>query len=173
MNPIDATVESEKKEPATSTPSSRNTYQHPHHDQVERARIWTERFQQQETIGEAGGDLHGDLHGHGHEPLEKLEKEFSVHHELKRKNTEPDPEAGAPYLHPHHDELELDRILTSQLQQQQTVGSTHEPEVQEQWLPMGAAKPYPPSLPDWEAYVVEFEGSDDPMHPQNWPMGRR
>ena len=81
-----------------------------------------------------------------------------------------DPEAGH---HPHHDQLELDRIATSRLQQQQTVGSTHPVEPQEKWLPMGAGKEYPPSLPDWEAFVVEFEGSDDPMHPHNWSIVKR
>jgi hypothetical protein len=28
-------------------------------------------------------------------------------------------------------------------------------------------------LPDVEGYIVDFEGSDDPMHPQNWLMKRR
>lgn len=71
------------------------------------------------------------------------------------------------------DSLELDRIHTYQLQQQYTVGSTRSRPPREEWLPLGAGKPYPPSLPDSEDYVVEFEGSDDPMHPQNWPMSRR
>lgn len=71
------------------------------------------------------------------------------------------------------DSIELQRISTYRLQQQQTVGSCHNRPPKEQWLPMGAAKPYPPSLPDPEDYVVEFEGADDPMHPQNWPMRKR
>lgn len=81
-----------------------------------------------------------------------------------------DPESGSV---PHHDELELERINTSRLQQQQTVGSTRSAPPPEEWLPMGAGKPYPPSLPHWDDYVVEFEGSDDPMHPHNWPMKKR
>ncbi|KAB8242168.1 Alpha/Beta hydrolase protein [Aspergillus flavus] len=72
-----------------------------------------------------------------------------------------------------HDSVELERINTSRLQQQLTVGSNRSRIPREQWLPMGAGKDYPPPLPDAEEYVVEFEGSDDPMHPQNWPMRRR
>ena len=72
-----------------------------------------------------------------------------------------------------HDSVELERINTFRLQQQLTVGSNRSRIPREQWLPMGAGKDYPPPLPDAEEYVVEFEGSDDPMHPQNWPMRRR
>lgn len=71
------------------------------------------------------------------------------------------------------DSIELQRISTYRLQQQQTVGSCHNRPPKNQWLPMGATKPYPPSLPDPENYVVEFEGAEDPMHPQNWPMRNR
>ncbi|PLB53614.1 synaptic vesicle transporter [Aspergillus steynii IBT 23096] len=70
-------------------------------------------------------------------------------------------------------ELELERIHTYRLQQQQTVGSTRSRTPRDRWLPMGAGKPYPPSLPESEGFVVEFEGADDPMHPQNWPMKKR
>lgn len=72
-----------------------------------------------------------------------------------------------------HDSLELDRIHTYQLQQQYTVGSSRSRPPRSEWLPLGSGKPYPPSLPDPEDYVVEFEGSDDPMHPQNWSMSKR
>ncbi|KAL4913880.1 major facilitator superfamily domain-containing protein [Aspergillus aurantiobrunneus] len=74
---------------------------------------------------------------------------------------------------PDREELELDRINTYRLQQHETVGSRRSRVPREQWLPLGAGKPYPPDLPDVEAYIVDFEGSDDPMHPQNWPMKRR
>ncbi|KAG2416203.1 hypothetical protein HFD88_007396 [Aspergillus terreus] len=73
----------------------------------------------------------------------------------------------------HHDKIELERIHTYRLQQQATVGSARSRAPREDWLPMGAGKPYPPELPNSDDYVVEFEGSDDPMHPQNWPMKRR
>ncbi|KAL6230366.1 hypothetical protein BDW75DRAFT_248754 [Aspergillus navahoensis] len=71
------------------------------------------------------------------------------------------------------DEIELERINTYRLQQQETVGSSRSRIPREKWLPLGAGKPYPPDLPNVEAYIVEFEGLDDPMHPQNWPMTRR
>lgn len=71
------------------------------------------------------------------------------------------------------DSLELDRIETARQQQQLTVGSTRSRTPREEWLPLGAGKPYPPSLPSWEQYVVEFEGSNDRMHPQNWPLRNR
>jgi hypothetical protein len=38
---------------------------------------------------------------------------------------------------------------------------------------LGAGKPYPPQLPDREEYVVEFDGADDPLHAQNWPMKKK
>lgn len=37
----------------------------------------------------------------------------------------------------------------------------------------GAGKPYPPPLPEREAYVVEFNGPDDPLHAQNWPLKKK
>ncbi|THC96193.1 hypothetical protein EYZ11_004356 [Aspergillus tanneri] len=71
------------------------------------------------------------------------------------------------------DSLELNRINTYRLQQKTTVGSTRGPLPRDQWLPMGAGKEYPPLLPSPETYVVEFDGSDDPLHPSNWSMLRR
>lgn len=71
------------------------------------------------------------------------------------------------------DSVELQRISTYRLQQQQTVGNCQDRPPKEQWLPLGAGKPYPASLPDPEDYVVEFEGADDPMHPQNWEMRKK
>jgi len=38
---------------------------------------------------------------------------------------------------------------------------------------LGAGKPFPPPLPDREEYVVEFDGADDPLHAQNWPMNKK
>lgn len=37
----------------------------------------------------------------------------------------------------------------------------------------GAGKPYPPMLPSQEEYVVEFDGPNDPLHPQNWSMKKK
>ena len=39
---------------------------------------------------------------------------------------------------------------------------------------MGRGRPYPPELPgESSEYVVEFDGPDDPTHPQNWPMSTK
>ncbi|GMG21140.1 unnamed protein product [Ambrosiozyma monospora] len=38
---------------------------------------------------------------------------------------------------------------------------------------MGQDKPYPPPLPDKDAYTVTFNGPDDPMHPHNWPFSKK
>jgi DHA1 family multidrug resistance protein-like MFS transporter len=37
----------------------------------------------------------------------------------------------------------------------------------------GGGKPYPPALPEKEEYVVEFDGHDDPLHAQNWPVKKK
>ncbi|KAJ5553872.1 hypothetical protein N7513_003831 [Penicillium frequentans] len=71
-----------------------------------------------------------------------------------------------------HD-VELERINTYRLQQKSTVGSGIGIVPREQWLPMGAGKPFPPELPDPEQFVVEFTGIDDPLHPQNWTMRKK
>ncbi|KKY22758.1 putative mfs multidrug [Phaeomoniella chlamydospora] len=38
---------------------------------------------------------------------------------------------------------------------------------------MGGGKPYPPPLPERDEYVVEFDGHDDPLHPQNWKLTKK
>ncbi|KAJ5628135.1 hypothetical protein N7490_010363, partial [Penicillium lividum] len=70
-------------------------------------------------------------------------------------------------------EVELERIQTYRLQHKSTVGSGGGKAPREQWLPMGAEKPYPPELPDPEQFVVEFTGVDDPLHPQNWSLTKK
>lgn len=70
---------------------------------------------------------------------------------------------------------ELSRIQTQRSQHTATVGSrigarssSRKP------LPaFGAGKPYPPPLPDREEYVVEFDGPNDPLHAQNWPLSKK
>ncbi|KAK9257436.1 major facilitator superfamily domain-containing protein [Lipomyces tetrasporus] len=39
--------------------------------------------------------------------------------------------------------------------------------------PFGAGKDYPPEPPDIEDYTVEFDGADDPWHPQNWALSKK
>lgn len=36
-----------------------------------------------------------------------------------------------------------------------------------------SAQEYPPDLPAQEEYVVEFDGPDDRMHPQNWRLRKK
>lgn len=69
---------------------------------------------------------------------------------------------------------ELSRIHTQRSQHSGTVG--RDPKSRESKKPLpefGAGKPYPPPLPDQEEYVVEFDGPDDPLHAQNWPLGKK
>lgn len=68
----------------------------------------------------------------------------------------------------------LSRIATQRSQHSNTVGRSLKSRESRKPLPaMGAGKPYPPPLPDQEEYVVEFEGPDDPMHAQNWPLKKK
>lgn len=85
---------------------------------------------------------------------------------------------GSIYRHPteRHPEA-IRRIETHRSQHQLTVGATvsRRPTTKSQkpLLGIGAGKPYPPPLPDREEYVVEYEGVDDPLHAQNWPMKKK
>ncbi|OAP64225.1 hypothetical protein AYL99_00197 [Fonsecaea erecta] len=66
------------------------------------------------------------------------------------------------------------RTETHRLQQVQTVGASIKSKADTRPLPeFGGGKPYPPDLPAQEEYVVEFDGKDDPLHPQNWPFRRK
>jgi MFS transporter, DHA1 family, multidrug resistance protein len=69
---------------------------------------------------------------------------------------------------------ELSRIATQRSQHSGTVGRSLKSRESKKPLPsFGAGKPFPPPLPAQEEYVVEFDGPDDPMHAQNWPIGRK
>jgi MFS transporter, DHA1 family, multidrug resistance protein len=73
-----------------------------------------------------------------------------------------------------HNETHMSRIQTQRSQHSGTVGARLRSRKSKAPLPsMGAGKPYPPSLPEREEYVVEFDGVDDPLHAQNWPMKRK
>ncbi len=88
------------------------------------------------------------------------------------------------HLHPteRHPEA-IARIETHRSQHRSTVGAaavesrltrTLSRRKPEKPLPsLGAGKPFPPQLPDREEYVVEFDGADDPLHAQNWPMKKK
>ena len=73
-------------------------------------------------------------------------------------------------LHP----TALSRIETHRTQHSTTVGKTTTSRQSKKPLPgFGGGKDYPPPLPDKEDYVVEFDGHDDPLHPQNWPIKKK
>lgn len=68
----------------------------------------------------------------------------------------------------------LGRIETQRTQHSGTVGKSLKSRESRKPLPkFGAGKEYPPLLPEREEYVVEFDGPDDPLHPQNWPMKKK
>ena len=68
----------------------------------------------------------------------------------------------------------LSRIETQRTQHSGTVGRSLTSRESKKPLPaFGAGKAYPPQLPEQEEYVVEFDGPDDPMHPQNWPVKKK
>ncbi|KAF2172926.1 hypothetical protein M409DRAFT_62578 [Zasmidium cellare ATCC 36951] len=72
----------------------------------------------------------------------------------------------------------LSRIQTGRSQHSQTVGASLRSRTTsrhtKQPLPnFGAGKPFPPPLPDREEYVVEFDGPNDPLHAQNWPLKKK
>lgn len=65
----------------------------------------------------------------------------------------------------------LSRTETQQLQHSLTVGESVKSRSSKRPLPaFGGGKPYPPPLPNREDYVVDFDGPDDPLYPQNWPL---
>lgn len=68
----------------------------------------------------------------------------------------------------------LSRIETQRYQHALTVGESVRSWASRASLPpFGGGKPYPPPLPAREEYVVEFDGPDDPLYPQNWSLGRK
>ncbi|KAJ4296412.1 hypothetical protein N0V90_006457 [Kalmusia sp. IMI 367209] len=68
----------------------------------------------------------------------------------------------------------LSRIQTQRSQHSATVGASLKSRKSRKPLPgFGAGKSYPPPLPEREEYVVEFDGPDDPLHAQNWPMRKK
>ncbi|KAF2145738.1 uncharacterized protein K452DRAFT_265037 [Aplosporella prunicola CBS 121167] len=68
----------------------------------------------------------------------------------------------------------LSRIQTARSQHSATVGASIKSRKSNKPLPnFGGGKPYPPPLPEREEYVVEFDGIDDPLHAQNWPLKKK
>ncbi|KAL7930085.1 major facilitator superfamily domain-containing protein [Trichoderma chlorosporum] len=70
----------------------------------------------------------------------------------------------------------LSRIATQRSQHVNTVGGSIRTESRASRKPMpafGGGKPFPPLLPAQEEYVVEFDGPNDPLHAQNWPLKKK
>lgn len=68
----------------------------------------------------------------------------------------------------------LSRIQTQRSQHSATVGASIKSRQSRRPLPgFGGGKPFPPPLPEREEYVVEFDGPEDPMHAQNWPLKKK
>ena len=79
--------------------------------------------------------------------------------------------ANQAFLDAHPDAIA--RIQAQRIQQEHTVRSTR-PDMSEKPLPQfGGGKPYPPPMPKSDWYVVEFDGHDDLLHPQNWSVNRK
>jgi DHA1 family multidrug resistance protein-like MFS transporter len=71
-------------------------------------------------------------------------------------------------------ETAMSRIHTQRSQHEGTVGEGVRSRASRRPVPpMGAGKPYPPPLPEREAYVVEFDGPDDPLHGMNWSLRKK
>lgn len=76
--------------------------------------------------------------------------------------------------HPTH----LHRLYSQRVQHTHTVGESikiSKSNAESHPLPaFGGGKPYPPDIPaEREAYVVDFDGPDDPLHPMNWPQRKK
>jgi DHA1 family multidrug resistance protein-like MFS transporter len=68
----------------------------------------------------------------------------------------------------------LFRYQTARSQHSATVGRSPKSNESRKPLPeFGGGRPYPPPLPAQEEYVVEFDGPDDPLHAQNWPLKKK
>ncbi|KAF2401124.1 major facilitator superfamily [Trichodelitschia bisporula] len=111
-----------------------------------------------------GHDRFQDTDSQGH-PMERAESHSST---LSRVKTVKDTQSGQL-------DVVMSRIQTERSQHSATVGArgirsrrSNKP------LPLfGGNKPYPPNLPEREQYVVEFDGADDPLHAQNWPIRKK
>lgn len=72
----------------------------------------------------------------------------------------------------------LSRIQTARSQHTLTVGTSLRSRTADRHskLPLpnfGDSKPYPAPLPDRDEYVVGFDGPNDPLHAQNWPLRKK
>ncbi|KAF2677973.1 MFS general substrate transporter [Lentithecium fluviatile CBS 122367] len=116
--------------------------------------------------------------------LEEIRTQRITSQRSRRGTVSTGVDEGSLYRHPteRHPEA-LRRIETHRSQHALTVGASQTPsrlsmtlsrrKTQRPLPEMGADKPFPPPLPDREEYVVEYNGVDDPLHAQNWPMKKK
>lgn len=102
-------------------------------------------------------------------------------HSAQEKDFGPDSEVQA--FHPDnepHDDFNLarlesrggDSIISRRLTgAQELIDEAHKTDAP--LPPMGGGKDYPPPLPDREAYLVSYNGEDDPTFPHNWSLTKR
>lgn len=88
-------------------------------------------------------------------------------------NDSPDVEKGNDTNPNNLSALALRRQRTHHRQHTETVGRSKPSYGGRQHASIGAGKPFPKQLPDSDNYVVEFDNEHDPLHPQNWSMGRK
>ncbi len=69
---------------------------------------------------------------------------------------------------------QIESLRSANLQHIHTVGSTRTDRQSKPLPEFGAGKAYPPVIPaEREAYVVDFESPDDPLHPMNWTFKKK
>ncbi|KAK9466138.1 major facilitator superfamily domain-containing protein [Lipomyces arxii] len=73
-----------------------------------------------------------------------------------------------------NDPINLERVQTARSIQEEVFGAKRRREKPRSDLPaFGGGKDYPPDALDQEIYLVDFDGADDPLHPQNWSLKRK
>jgi len=122
---------------------------------------------------------------HGHHDEHRLEQEAAALNGLHKESLE-DSTGGAVSkvataqdiesgLHAERTRTLMSRTRTAQSVHANTIGAdpTRTRSKKEKLPPFGKGKDYPPDLPDIEDYLVDFDGFDDPLHPQNWPLKKK
>jgi MFS transporter, DHA1 family, multidrug resistance protein len=72
--------------------------------------------------------------------------------------------------------VELERIATYRTIHSSTVGAqvnSRPDSIIRKVTTLGAGKVFAPADYNVEDFLVEFDGHDDPLHPQNWPMRKK
>lgn len=133
-------------------------------EEVERPIMATEKEELRRQIT-AGSTSSSDLGERDRRPLPP--------NTVSRMSTQRDDVSGLE-RHP----TALSRIQTARSQHSNTLGAgiRSRTTTRQSKTPMpnfGGGKPFPPPLPEREEYVVEFDGPNDPLHAQNWPLGKK